>query len=173
MEKIKNRDFRYFCAAKVLQGFSVLAAIISIPLMLVPGINILMWVILGICGVATAVATIFFSIYKLYFYYQLSLDVDAVCCGDGVESKSYLFVLALNTVTFGIYEKIWIYKLAQRLQANAPRYGYKMVVGGKEILVLELLSSGLISAWEFVRNMNKIAKEYNKNNAMEYVGGAV
>ncbi len=173
MEKIKNRDFRYYCASQVLLSVSIVALIVFALLSMIPVINIVMGFVYVVCSIAAGLATVFFSIYKIYFYYQLSLDVDAVCYGDGVESKSYLFVLALNTVTFGIYGKYWVYKLAQRLQANAPRYGYKMIVGGKDILVLDLFSNGMISAWEFVRNMNKIAKEYNKSGAPEYVGGAV
>ena len=79
--------------------------------------------------------------------------------------------MALDTVTFGVYGLYWVYKVGQRLQANAPRYGFKMVVGGKEILVLDILSVGWISAWEFVRNMNKIAKVYNQQGLPEVVGG--
>lgn len=173
MEKIKNRDFRYYCAAHVLQSISIVVMIVFALLSMIPVLNIIMGFVGVVCSLAAGVATIFFSIYKIYFYYQLSLDVNAVCYGDGMESKSYLFVVALNAVTFGLYGKYWVYKLAQRLQANAPRYGYKMIAGGKDVLVLDLFSNGLISTWEFVRNMNKIAKEYNKSGAPEYVGGAV
>lgn len=175
MEKIKKRDFRYYCAAQVLASVTAVLTVIAGLLAIIPVIGIVFGAIFGliaaISAVASAAASVFFVVYQIYFYYQLSLDVNAVCEGDGLETKSYLFVSALNAATFGIYGKYWIYKTAQRLQANAPRYGFKMIVGGKEVLVLDLFSGGLISTWELVRNMNKIAKVYNEQGVPELVGG--
>lgn len=163
MEKIKERSLLYLWLPPVLV---IPAALLGALLALIPVIG---WVI----GVALIVTPIVFNlIYKFYFYYQLSLDVDAVCEGDGFETKSYLYVYALNAVTFGIYGKYWIYRTAQRLQANAPRYGFKMIVGGREMVVLDIFSNGWISAWEFIRNMNKIAKVYNQQGLPTFEGGA-
>lgn len=165
MEKIRERKFLYFWGPQALIGAAgVVAAILG----WIPFVGVVFSVLMGLCTLA---ATVFITVYQLYFYYQLSLDVNAACVGDGVETKSYLYVLALNSVTLGIYGKYWIYKLAQRMQANAPRYGFKMIVGGKEVLVLDILSGGWISAWEFIRNMNKIAKVYNQQGVPELVGG--
>lgn len=166
MEKIRERSLKWLWLPQVI---FVPALFLAYLFLFVPEIG---WVFSALCFLA-AVAFIAISlIYKFYFYYQLSLDINAVCEGDGVESKSYLFVYALNAVTFGIYGKYWIYKLGQRLQANAPRYGFKMVIGGKDFLVLDLFSNGWISAWEFVRNMNRIAKVYNQTGLPEIEGGA-
>lgn len=163
MEKIKERNFMYLWLPKVLV---FPAAIVGILFALIPFIG---WVI----SVALILIPIVFGIiYNFYFYYQLSLDIDKVCEGDGYETKSYLYVLALNSATFGIYGKYWVYKAAQRLQANAPRYGFKMIVGGREMVALDLFSSGWISAWEFTRNMNKIAKVYNQQGLPAFEGGA-
>ena len=162
MEKIKERSLLYLWLPQVLV---VPAALLGVLLALIP---VLGWIL----GAALIIAPIVFSIvYNFYFYYQLSLDVDAVCEGDGYQSKSYLYVLALNSITFGIYKRYWIYRMAQRLQANAPRYGFKMMVGGREMVVLDILSTGWISAWEFVRNMNKIAKVYNQQGLPTFEGG--
>lgn len=167
MEKIKTRDFRLFWWPQLI---AVLAIVASLLFCWIPIVNIA--VIIVACLVILG-ATIFVAVYRFYFYYQLSLDINAVCEGDGLESPSYLYVAVLNGLTFGIYGWFWIYKVAQRLQANAPRYGFKMVIGGKEMLVLDKLSFGWISAWEFVRNMNAFAKEYNKSQGVpEMVGGA-
>lgn len=175
MEKIKKRSFRYYCAAPVLLSVSLVVAAVAALLWNIPAFGKFLGIIFGVIAclglLASIAAAIFLIVYRVYFYYQLSLDVNAVCEGDGLETKSYLYVMALNAVTFGIYGKYWIYKTAQRLQANAPRYGFKMIPGGKEVLVLDLFSGGLISTWEFVRNMNKIAKIYNEQGVPANVGG--
>lgn len=165
MESIKTRDFKYFWGP---QAIAALAGVVALILGWIPAVGPVIAVLLGIVSILSAA---FIIGYRIYFYYQLSLDVNAVCEGDGLETKSYLYVIALNAVTFGLYGKYWIYKVGQRLQVNAPRYGFKMVIGGKEFLVLDLFSAGWISAWEFVRNMNRIAKVYNRGGAPEMVGG--
>ena len=96
-------------------------------------------------ALALLVAFTTHNIYRTYFYYQLSLDVNAVCKGDGQESESYLLSCVLNTLTGGLYGIYWIYKLAQRLRANAPRYGFKMMETGKDIAVMGTFSFGFIS----------------------------
>lgn len=111
------------------------------------------------------------GIYPLYFYYKLSLDINSVCKGDGKESESYLVAVVLSTITLGAYKVYWVYKLAQRLHVNAPRYGFKMVETGKDIAVLDAFSAGYISAWELIKNINKIAKIYNQTGLAEVVGG--
>ena len=101
------------------------------------------------------------GLYDIYFYYRLSLDVQAVCEGDGVDSPNYLMALLLGTVTFGIYPLFWLYKLAQRMHVNAPRYGFKMMETGRDIVILNIVSFGYISAWELIKNINRIADAYN------------
>lgn len=102
------------------------------------------------------------NIYRLYFYYKLSLDVNAVCEDDGKETESYLIATILGILTFGLYFRYWEYKLAQRLCANAPRYGFKMAETGKDIVVLGVFSAGYISGWELIKNINKIGEVYNQ-----------
>lgn len=165
MEKIQERNLKWLWLPQVL----IIPAVgVAVLFALIPVVG---WIFSAVCLLAALGLLATAMIYKFYFYYQLSLDVNAVCEGDGIESKSYLFVYALSAVTFGIYGKYWVYKVAQRLQANAPRYGFKMIIGGKEMLVLDLFSNGWISAWEFVRNMNRIAKVYNQTGLAEVVGG--
>jgi hypothetical protein len=105
------------------------------------------------------------GLYDIYFYYRLSLDVDAACEGDGLEMPNYLVALALNGVTFGLYGLYWQYKLAQRMHVNAPRYGFSMLENGRDILVLKVVSQGLISAYELIKNMNRIAQVYNQGSS--------
>lgn len=162
-EKIKERSMLWLWLPKVLVVPAVLLAMLF---MLLPIVG-------QIIGIGLIVTPIIISlVYDFYFYYQLSLDVNAVCEGDGFESTSYLYVFALNSVTFGLYGKFWLYKLAQRLKANAPRYGFKMMVGGKEMVVLDMFSAGWIAKWEIVKNMNKFARVFNQQGLPEIEGGA-
>jgi hypothetical protein len=113
------------------------------------------------------------QIYRIYFYYSLSVDIDTVCKGDGRECGSYVVAAALSTLTFGLYNIYWTYKIGQRLHANAPRYGFKMVETGKDIAVLDAFSFGFISAYELLKNTNRIAKVYNQSVANGVYGGAI
>ena len=167
MEKIKKRSMLWLWLPQVIAaGCIAVGGLFA----LIPVLGILIF-----APIFSALATISFMIgviYQVYFYYQLSLDINAICEGDGLETKSYLYVLVFNTFTFGIYGKYWLFKAAQRLQANAPRYGFKMIIGGMEMVVLDLVSAGWISAWEFVRNMNRFAAGFNSNNGPIELGGA-
>lgn len=112
-------------------------------------------------GIAVFVALFATNMYRVYFYYRLSLDVDKLCEGDGEESESYLISLVLGFLTFGMYNVFWLAKLAKRMRANAPKYGFKMLETGKEIAVLDVFSFGFISAWELIKNINRMAVVYN------------
>jgi len=103
-----------------------------------------------------------FNLYRIYFYYKLSLDINAVCEGDGRETESSLAAAVLGWLTLGLYQLFWTYKMAQRLHVNAPRYGFKMPETGKDIVILEAFSAGYISAWELIRNVNRVARVYNQ-----------
>lgn len=114
---------------------------------------------------ATVFAAISVNLYYIYFDYKLSLDINAVCAGDGLENESSLVASILSLLTLGLYGVYWKYKLAQRLRVNAPRYGFKMNVTGKDIAVLSVFSFGYISAYELIRTMNRIAKVFNEGCA--------
>lgn len=121
------------------------------------------WVILTCCFAL--------NLYALYFTYRLSMDINAVCEGDGLETESFLPACLLGLLTCGIYTLYWVYKLARRLRANCPRYGFKMPETGREILVLHITSLGLISTYELIKNLNRVAVVYNQTGPAEVVGG--
>ena len=149
--------------------FSVLGVVLlafGILFSFIPILNIL----LLLSGIVLLIVN---TVYKIYFYYTLSLDVDAVCIGDGRESGSYVAAAALSTLTFGLYNIYWTYKIGQRLHANAPRYGFKMLETGKDIALLDAFSFGFISAYELLKSMNKIAKVYNQTGPNGINGGAM
>lgn len=169
MEKIKQRSMVTYVLS------------IGINLALAIGVGLLVGIVLVIGGgealsilflplIFLGISLSFVNFYQTYFYYRLSLDVDAVCMGDGKETDSYLFNCVLSFMTFGIYNLYWTYKLGQRIKVNSPRYGFKVAEGGKDLMILNLFSWGYVSTWELIKNMNKIAKVYNAEGLAK-VGG--
>ena len=81
----------------------------------------------------------------------------------------YVFVWLLNIVTLGIFGLIWKFMLANRLQANAPRYSLKFSEGGALVLVYNLILPliGLaIAQIVLIKNFNNLAKAYNEYNGL-------
>lgn len=177
MERLRERNMSVFILSSLL-NFAiglVVGFIIGVVLTLANGgRSAESTMILFPLFCAVIVALLAQNMYRIYFYYRLSLDVNAVCKGDGQETESFLVASVLSTVTLGIYQIYWLYKLAQRLRANAPRYGFKMQETGKDIAVLSLFSFGYISAWELIKNINKAAKVYNQTGLPELnIGGDI
>lgn len=174
MEKIKERNMTTFVLSSLINLGIGLAfgLIVGIVMTIASEGDVALVTMVGVpVGVGLIVALLAKNMYRLYFYYRLSLDINEVCKGDGQESESYVIAFVLSTLTFGLYHIYWIYKLAQRLHVNAPRYGFKMPETGKDIAVLETFSFGYIAAWELIKNMNRIAKVYNQTGLAEVAGG--
>lgn len=164
MEKIKKRSMTSF----------VMSSFINFCIGLAFGI--IVWIITAVVTervdfkeffniviyMAVFVALFTTNIYRIYFFYTFSIDVNRVCIGDGDESDNYLIACILSIVTFGVYRIYWVYKIAQRIRANAPKYGFKIQETGKEIAALYIFSFGYISVFELIKNMNRIADSYNK-----------
>ena len=174
MEKIRMRSMPKFVLSSLLNfgigfGFAVL---ILLFVMIIAGPFVNFGAFMGVCLVFGAyVSLLTANLYRIYFYYQLSVDVNSVCKGDGLESDNYVIAMVLSALTFGIYGWYWLYKLGQRMRANAPRYGFKMLETGKEIVVLNVLSFGFVGAWELIKNMNRFAQVYNQTGLAQQVGG--
>ena len=166
MESIKERKFNMFVVPIIV---AVSALVLNLFIVLFsPAAGIIASIVLGAVVVG---ALLFRLVYGCYFMYRLSLDVNAVCKGDGAESESYAIAFVLNFLTFGIYELYWIYKLGTRLKVNAPRYGYKMYETGKDFVILDVVCFGLIGKYELIKNMNRIGYVYNQKGLPETVGG--
>ncbi|MCR5041152.1 MAG: DUF4234 domain-containing protein [Clostridia bacterium] len=116
-------------------------------------------------AVGNACGLVAWNLYQTWFFYTMAQDVNAACIGDGLETDSFMHVAVLDVVTFGIYRIYWLYKLANRMRVNAPNYGFKMVETGKDIAVMSIFSFGYVSAWELIKNMNRIAYVYNNGSA--------
>ena len=174
MEKIKKRSMSMFVLSAFLNlgiGYAFGLIVGVIVTILNHGTGAVYSMLVLPLQIAGGVFLLSQNMYRLYFYYRLSLDVNEVCKGDGMESDSYLSALILGILTMGLYLVYWKYKLAQRMRANAPRYGFKMLETGKEIAILGVFSFGYIAAWELIKNMNRIAKVYNEVGVPATVGG--
>lgn len=173
MEKLKERSMVRFVLARFLNMGIGLAAgmIIGLVLMIISGKAVTFFGTTILAGAIMSLLSI--NLYDLCFYYRLSLDIDAVCKGDGKETESYLVPLMLGTVTFGLYTLYWKYKLAQRLHVNAPRYGFKMPAAGKDVVVLDMFSGNMVGTWEMIHNINRVAAVYNQTGLAQTENGGV
>ncbi len=123
--------------------------------------NLLMYILLNIvtCG-----------IYSFYFVYRLGQDVNIACEGDGNRTSDIVTYILLSIVTCGIYSIVWYYMLANRLAANAPRYGFEFQENGTTVLlwyVFGILICGigpLIAIYIIIKNTNSICMAYNQYN---------
>ncbi|MCL1792345.1 MAG: DUF4234 domain-containing protein [Oscillospiraceae bacterium] len=175
VERIKERSMMNFVLSTLINfGIGlVFGFIVGIIFTIMTSGLIALYTMLVIPVIGgVVVASVSSDMYRTYFYYRLSMDIDALCEGDGQESESYIIAAVLSTITFGIYRLYWLYKLAQRLRVNSPRYGFKMFESGKDIVVLDAFSFGYISAWEFIKNVNRVAGVYNQTGLADVnIGG--
>lgn len=105
------------------------------------------------------------TIYSAYFTYCLARDINTMCQDDGDSTPGLAAFILLSFVTCGIYKIYWLYKIGNRLQANAPRYGLAFQESGTTVLLwqtLGLLLCGPIFAMNIIiKNTNAMAMAYN------------
>ena len=81
--------------------------------------------------------------------------------------RSLIGWLLLSLVTCGFYAYYWYYKIGNRLQANAPRYGLVFQENGTTVLLWQIFGAllcglGPIFAMNIViNNTNAMATAYN------------
>lgn len=120
--------------------------------------NIVLYVLLSIitCG-----------IYGYWFIYMLAQDVNEMCKDDGQNTGGLLVFILLSIVTCGLYAYYWYYQVANRLKANADKYGITVAEDGTTILlwcVIGLLVAGLgslVAMYLIIKNTNAMAVAYN------------
>lgn len=110
------------------------------------------------------------GIYSIFFTYSLVKDINTACAGDREHTHGLLVTSLLTTLTCGIYGYIWYYKVGNRLQKNAMRYGVMVPENGTTILMWLVLGSALFGIGPFValniiiKNTNLVCDLYNKDN---------
>lgn len=109
--------------------------------------------------------------YSYYFIYTIARDTNIMCDTDGKSTGGLLKFIGLSIITCGIYAWYWYYTLGNRLAENAPRYGLRFEENGTTVLLWLLFGSLLCGAGIYVsmniiiKNVNAMAREYNRGNA--------
>lgn len=112
------------------------------------------------------------GIYGYYFIYKLAQDVNEMCKDDGQKTGGLVAFILLSFVTCGLYAYYWYYQVANRLQANAPKYGITVTESGSTILLwclIGLLVCGigpLVAMHLIIKNTNAMAAAYNRMNGL-------
>lgn len=108
-----------------------------------------------------------FGIYNIVFWFRFTKDLNQMN-NEEKPLKNYILVLFLSIITFGIYRWVWFFYLADRIQTTGQNMGMKIGPGAGTTLTIRLfgtfiLIGPLISNYWVIKNMNKVAKEYNSN----------
>lgn len=107
------------------------------------------------------------GIYSYYFLHCLARDINVMCQDDGDSTPGIAAFILLSFVTCGFYALYWYYKIGNRLQANAPRYGLVFQENGTTILMWQIVGAllcglGPIFAMNIIiKNTNAMATVYN------------
>ena len=125
--------------------------------------NLLIFILLSLvtCG-----------LYVYYFVYATSRDVNIACEGDGNDTTGVLLYFILSVITCGIYPIFWLYGLANRLQANAQRYGLTFPENGTTVLLWFIFGWLICFIGPFIainivlKNTNAICDAYNRKNGL-------
>lgn len=108
-----------------------------------------------------------FGIYNIVFWFRFTKDLNQMN-NEEKPLKNYILVLFLSIITFGIYRWVWFFYLADRIQTTGQNMDMKINPGAGTTLSIRLfgtfiLIGPLISNYLVIKNMNKVAKEYNSN----------
>ena len=108
-----------------------------------------------------------FGIYNIVFWFQLTRDLNDMN-REEKKLKNYILVLFFSIFTLGIYRWVWFFYLADREQTTGEQLGLRIKPGPGTILFWRLfgtfiLIGPLVSDYYVIRNMNRLAREYNKN----------
>lgn len=90
-----------------------------------------------------------------------------MCDGDGESTPGLAAFILLSLVTCGFYAYYWYYKIGNRLQANAPRYGLAFQESGTTVLmwcIVGYLTCGIgnwVAMYFIIKNTNALGAAYN------------
>lgn len=116
--------------------------------------NIALYIILNIVTL---------GIFRFFFWYKWTKDLNKLCEGDEKDSANYILVLLLNISTFGIYSLVWNYNMGERLYQKAGDYGAEINHGGFFIMVWKFLPfvGSFIGSIFKILYINKLIDGYN------------
>ena len=105
--------------------------------------NIALYIILNIVTL---------GVFRFFFWYKWTKDLNKLCDGDGKDSANYFLVLLLNVFSIGINVPVWNYQMAERMFQKADDYGVEIKHGGLFIMIWKLIPF----IGSFVANIMKI-----------------
>ena len=106
--------------------------------------------------------------------HEIAEDMNAICEGDREQTPGIVVFIVLSYVTGGLYTAWWYYKLGNRMQRNAPRYGLSFKESGTTLLIWNyagciLCCAGPIIATSIIlKNANALAAAYNARCGLVY-----
>ena len=108
-----------------------------------------------------------FGIYNIYFWFRMTQDLNQIYTEEK-KIKNYILVCFLSIITLGIYRWVWFFYLEDRIQMAGRQMGIKIKPGPSVTLIWKLFGTFIIigpfvANFIVIHNMNKVAKEYNKN----------
>lgn len=107
------------------------------------------------------------GIYRYIALHEMAEDMNAICRGDEDETPGIVVFIILSWLTAGLYSAWWIYRLGNRLQRNAPRYGLSFKQNGTTLLIWSYAGCLLCCIGPFVadyiliKNTNALGAAYN------------
>lgn len=107
-----------------------------------------------------------FGIYNIMFWFQFTRDLNEMNREDK-RIKNYILVWFLSLITLGIYRWVWLFYLEDRIQVTGERMGMRIKPGPGTVLSWKLFGSFIligpfVADYFIIRNMNRLAKEYNQ-----------
>jgi len=107
-----------------------------------------------------------FGIYNIVFWFQFTRDLNEMNREDK-RIKNYILVWFLSLITLGIYRWVWLFYLEDRIQVTGDRMGMRIKPGPGTVLGWKLFGSFIligpfVADYFIIRNMNRLAKEYNQ-----------
>ena len=107
------------------------------------------------------------GIYNIYFWYRFTKDLNEMN-QEEKRIKNYILVCCLTILTLGIYRWVWFFYVADRIQVTGENMGIPIKPGPGTTLFWKLygtfiLIGPFVANYFVIRNMNRIAKEYNKS----------
>lgn len=108
-----------------------------------------------------------FGIYNIYFWFRFTQDLNEMN-QEEKKIKNYILVWFLSIITLGIYRWVWLFYIEDRLQTTGKAMDMKVTPGPGTVLFLWtfgkfILVGPLLADFFIIRNMNRLAKEYNNS----------
>lgn len=106
------------------------------------------------------------GIYNIVFWYRFTKDLNEMNT-DEKPLKNYILVIFLSVITLGIYRWVWFFWLSDRVQMTGAELGIKIKPGPSITLIWKLFGSFIligpfVANYLVIRNMNRVARQYNK-----------